>query len=119
MSTTCQVWPNQTQVTLNGSGAGTASLGPTGHGVAWTLGTVSVKTGQTVSTGTCQCLIYVGDDTSAVNFVDGTFSGDTGDSSDAAQGVEIRLGKKVWAVWSSGVANDVATLRITGTMAVP
>lgn len=116
---TVPIWPRQVQVTLNGSGAGTASLGPTGHGITWTLGTISVKTVQAVSTGTCQCSIYVGDDASAVNFLDGTFSGDTGDSTDAANGVQIRLGKQVFAVWSGGVAGDIATLTLTGTMDVP
>lgn len=116
---TVPIWPRQVQVKLDGTGAGKATLGPTGHGIVWTLGTISVKTAQTVSTGTCQCSIYVGDDASAVNFLDGTFSGDTGDSTDAAQGVQIRLGKQVSAVWSGGVANDVATLSLTGTMEVP
>lgn len=113
------VWPRQVQVQLDGTGAGTARLGPSGHGITWTLGTISVKTAQTVATGTCNCNIYVGDDTSAVNFVDGTFSGDTGDSSDAASGEQIRLGKYVFAVWSSGVPGDVATLTLTGTMEIP
>lgn len=119
MTTTCPVWPNQTQIKLNGSGAGTARLGPTGHGVVWTLGNISVRTAQTVSTGTCEASIYVGDDASPTNFVDATFSGDTGDSTDSASGTQIRLGKSVWAVWSGGVANDIATLTITGTMEVP
>lgn len=116
---TAPVWPGQVQVKLNGSGGGTASLGPTGHGIVWTLGTISVKTAQTVATGTCQCSIYVGDSATDTNFLDGTFSGDTGDSTDAANGTQIRLGKKVFAVWSGGVASDVATLSITGTMDIP
>lgn len=119
MTSTAPIWPRQVQVTLNGSGAGTASLGPTGHGITWTLGTISVKTAQTVATGTCNASIYVGDDTSPVNFLDGTFSGDTGDSSDAASGQQIRLGKSVFAVWSGGVPGDVATLTLTGTMEIP
>lgn len=113
------VWPAQTQVTLDGSGGGTARLGPTGHGITWTLGVISVKTAHAVTTGTCNCDIYVGDDTSAVNFLDGTFSGDTGDSTAAGQDRQIRLGKSVFAVWSSGVPGDVATLTITGTMDIP
>src|SRR5215469_15657174 len=104
MATTCPVWPSQVQVQLDGSGNGTASLGPTGHGITWTLGTISVHTAQAVSTGTCQCTTYVGDDASATNFADATFSGDTGDSTDAASGRIVRLGKKVFAVWSGGVA---------------
>jgi hypothetical protein len=104
---------------IGGQGNGTASLGPGGHGITWTLGTISVRTAQTVATGTCQCTIYVGDDTSPVNFLDSTFSGDTGDSTDAANGQQIRLGKYVFAVWSGGVANDIATLTLTGTMEVP
>ncbi|HLK00464.1 MAG TPA: hypothetical protein VKU39_11225 [Streptosporangiaceae bacterium] len=116
---TVPVWPRQVQVTLDGTGAGTARLGPTGHGITWTLGTISVHTAQTVSTGTCQCQIYAGDDASPVNFLDGTFSGDTGDSTDAGNGMQIRLGKYVFAVWSAGVPGDIATLSITGTMEVP
>lgn len=119
MPTTCALWPSQAQITLDGSGNGTARLGPSGHGVVWTAGQVSVRTAQAVSTGTCQCSIYVGDDTSQVNFTDGTFSGDTGDSTDAASGMELRAGKYVFAVWSGGVPGDIATLRVTGSMVVP
>jgi hypothetical protein len=119
VTTTSPVWPSQTQVKLNGSGAGTARIGPTGHGVVWTLGTISVKTGQAVTTGVCECNVYVGDDSSATNFVGGTFSGDTGDSLPDASGTEVRLGKYVFAVWSGGVPGDIATLSITGTMEVP
>lgn len=119
MTASCPIWPSQTQITLNGAGAGTARLGPAGHGITWTLGTISVHTGQAVAVGTCQCSIYVGDDASAVNFTDSTFSGDTGDSTDAASGRQIRLGKWVWAAWSGGVPGDTATLTITGSMEVP
>jgi hypothetical protein len=119
MTTTCPVWPDQGQVKLSGAGAGTVRLGPTGHGITWTLGAISVKTAQQVATGTCQCLIYVGDDASAVNFLDGTQSGDTGDGSNRANGTQIRLGKAVFAVWSGGVPNDIATLSLTGTMEIP
>ena len=113
------IWPRQIQIKLDGTGAGTASLGPSGHGILWTLGTISVHTAQNVATGTCVCSIYAGDDTSQVNYLDSTFSGDTGDSTDAATGHQIRLGKKVFAVWSNGVADDLAFLTITGTMEVP
>jgi len=119
MTTTCPLWPDQGQVKLNGSGAGTVRLGPTGHGVVWTLGAISVKTAQVVSTGVCTCNIYVGDDASATNFLDGTFSGDTGDATSRASGQQIRSNKYVFAVWSGGVANDLATLTLTGTMEVP
>lgn len=119
MPTTCPVWPRQTQIKLDGSGNGTANFGPSGHGVVWTIGVISVKTGQAVSTGTCQCQIYVGDRASAENFVDGTFSGDTGDSTDSANGMQVRLPNKVFASWSGGVAGDIATLTINGTMEVP
>lgn len=119
MTATCPVWPGQVQVRLDGTGAGTARLGPTGHGITWTLGTISVKTTQAVTTGTCQCNTYAGDDASATNFLDSTFSGDTGDSTDAGAGMQIRLGKYVFAAWSGGVPGDTATLTITGTMEVP
>ena len=110
---TVPLFPDSVQVNLNGSGAGTAQLGPTGHGQVWTVNSISVRTAQTVSTGTCQCLVYVGDRASAENFLDGTFSGDTGDVFDTP--VTLKLNQSVFAVWSSGVASDIATLAITGT----
>lgn len=119
MTSTCPVWPDQGQVKLDGSGGGTVRLGPAGHGITWALGAISVKTAQAVSTGVCQCNIYVGDDASATNFLDGTFSGDTGDATSRAAGAQIRLGKYVFAVWTGGVPGDIATLTLTGTMEVP
>lgn len=119
MSTQCPIWPAQGQVKLDGSGAGTVRLGPSGHGIVWTLGAISVKTAQVVSTGVCTCNIYVGDDASATNFLDSTFSGDTGDSTTRASGMEIRSNKFVFAVWSSGVPGDIATVSLTGTMVIP
>ena len=111
--TTVDVWPDTVQVKLDGTGAGTARLGPTGHAQNWTVSSVSVRTAQAVSTGVCQCTMYAGDSPTSDNFKDATVSGDTGDIFDTA--ISLRLGQYIFAVWSGGVANDLATLTITGT----
>lgn len=110
---TVDLWPDSVQIKLDGTGAGTARLGPTGHGQRWTVNSVSVRTTQAVSTGVCTCNVYAGDRAGSENFLDGTVSGDTGDIFDTQ--FTLRLNDYIWAVWSGGVANDLATLTITGT----
>jgi hypothetical protein len=101
------------QIKLNGSGTGTAKLGPQSHRETWHTPTISVKTTTAVTTGTCQANVYVGTDTTDSNWRDGTFSGDTGDTTQIAD--DIRLPNAIYVVWSGGVANDVATVVVTGT----
>jgi hypothetical protein len=102
------------QVTLNGSGAGTIKLGPQSHRETWRAPAISVKTKTPVTVGTCQCNIYVGTDATDSNFRDGTFSGDTGDTSDAIAD-DIRLPNAIFVVWTGGTPNDTATAIVTGT----
>lgn len=99
-------------ITLDGSGNGTASVGPTSHGEVWTPATVSVKVA--TATNEAQCLIYQGHSATPENFVDGTFSGSSGDSTDKAT-YPMRLGWKVWAVWAGGDPGAVAYLNVAGT----
>lgn len=105
----------QTQTVLSGAGAATVKIGPQSHREAWTNCQVSVKTATAVTTGVCQANMYVGTDTSDSNFRDGTFSGDTGDSSgDALMGDIIHLPNQIIVSFTGGVANDVATVVVTG-----
>jgi hypothetical protein len=99
-------------IVLDGSGNGMARLGPVSHGEAWNPATTSVK----VSTNTleAQCRIYQGDSPTDRNFIDGTLSGSTGDSTDRAEG-PIRMPNAVFAVWTGGDAGATATLRIIGS----
>jgi hypothetical protein len=106
-------------VTLNGSGAGTVQVGPSSPGETWQPSQVSVSCSATVTTGTCQCNIYAGAGPSQSTFVDGTFSGDTGDTSDAIGGRVVNPGQSVFAVWSGGVPGATATLVVSGTRTVP
>ena len=103
-------------VTLNGSGAGTARLGPTGSGVTWYPRVVGVRV--TPATNSPQCRIYAGPSATDDNFVDGTYTGNQ-NSSDAIDGQVLRLGQYVFAVWAGGDAAAQATLTVTGEKEIP
>lgn len=105
--------PGTATVALDGSGNGTAKIGPTGARETWNAAVASVS----VSTNTLEaaCRIFVGDQPTANNYVDGTLSGSTGDSTDRVNARQLRLGDFIWAVWTGGDSGSVATLNITGT----
>ncbi len=103
------------QITLDGTGTGTARLGPA-FGQSWSPSTVSVKASTAILEA--QCRIYLGSDTSDVNFVDGTLSGSTGDSTDRITG-PFRLPNYIFAVWTGGDAGAVATLSVLGSRDIP
>lgn len=109
-----QVTLNETAtVTLNGSGGGTAKIGPISARETWHPANVSVKA--STATAEAQCLIYIGDRPIQANFIDGTFTGSSGDSSDRVSATKVRVGQYVWAVWTGGDAAATATLTVTGT----
>lgn len=110
--TTVQIVPGVATVVLNGSGGGTVKLGPIGPREVWSPAVASVSVATNVKEA--QCRIYVGDQPIPANFIDGTLSGSTGDSTDRVSGSQIKLGSFIWAVWSGGDAGSVATLNITG-----
>jgi hypothetical protein len=104
-------------VTLNAQGAGTAQLGPVNQRETWQPAVVSVKTNQAPAAVVlqAQCNIYVGPDTSDSNYVDGTLSGSSGDSSANVAGQTVSCGEYVWAVWSGGDAGAQGRLNVSGT----
>lgn len=106
-------------VTLNGSGAGTVQLGPSFPREVWRPDKASVICSAVVTTGTCQASIYAGPQAQQSWFRDATFSGDTGDATDAVKADELRVGAYVWAVFSGGVPGATATLTVRGTREVP
>jgi hypothetical protein len=106
-------------VVLDGSGGGTVQVGPSSPGEIWSPAQVSVSCSATVTTGTCQCNIYAGAGPSQGTFVDGTFSGDTGDTTDAIGGRQVNPGQSVFVVWSGGVPGATATAVVNGTRTVP
>lgn len=99
-------------VVLDGSGAGTAQLGPSGPDETWTPSSVSVLASST--TNESMCKIYVGPTATRPYFKDLTVDGSTGDATDRAN-VLIRKGNYVWAVWSGGDPGATATLNVDGT----
>lgn len=100
-----------TSVTLNGSGAGTASLGPR-IGQRWRQVVASVSIPQPV-TNEPLCSLYMGGAAIPANFVDGTYTGSL-DSSDAGSMFVLTPGQSVFAVWSGGDPGAIATLSLTG-----
>jgi hypothetical protein len=100
-------------VVLDGSGNGTARVGPTGHGQTWHPAVASVR----VNTNTleAQVAIYVGSSATSDNFADATYTGSSGNSSDSVSATEVRLGSYVWAVWTGGDPGSQATLTVTGS----
>lgn len=99
------------KVTLNGSGNGTARIGPK-VGQHWTLGNIAVSVSSNTLEPTCKIYLRAID---PGNFVDGTFSGSQ-DSTDSANGLRLGPGQEVIAVWSGGDANATATVSIYGTV---
>jgi hypothetical protein len=114
--TTAPIRPGSVTVVLNGSGAGTAKIGPAGAFETWQAEAAAVSVA--TNTAEAQCRIYVGTDATAPNYVDGTLSGSTGDSTGRVSARPLKLGDYVWAVWSGGDAGAVATLNVTGTRTV-
>lgn len=101
-------------VTLGGSGAGTAYVGPLSAGEQWSSIQASVRVATNVSEALCS--IYAGAGTSAGYYADGTTWGSTGDSTTNIPPVHV--GGSVWAVWSGGDAGSQATLTVTGIRTV-
>lgn len=107
-----------TEITLDATGAGTARLGPTAHGVTWKPLVASIKmTGGTPS-GVATCFLYAGSRVANGNFVDSTYDV-ANDSTDRVSGQQLALGQYVYAVWSGGNPGATATLTVNGTKVIP
>ncbi|MBO2459369.1 hypothetical protein [Actinomadura violacea] len=100
-------------VVLDPTGAGTASIGPISARESWHPDVISVKVSSKINEAECQ--IFVGDSATQPNYIDGTYSGSSGDATDRAAATLIRVGWKVFATWAGGDAAATATLTVTGT----
>lgn len=100
-------------INLNGAGAGTIRISPLSAREVWHPENIHVSVSTNVNEATCN--IYVGDSAIQANFRDGTFSGSSGDSSDRINADVIKMGSHIFAVWTGGDANAVATATVTGT----
>jgi hypothetical protein len=101
-------------INLNGSGTGTARVGPLSAREVWHPQTVSVSANSN-PTNEAQCAIYVGESTTQSYFRDQTFTGSSGDSTDKVSSDKLKTGQYVWAVWTNGDANVQAVLTVVGT----
>jgi hypothetical protein len=101
---------------LDASGNGTIQMGPLSAREVWSPQNVSVS----VSTNTLEafCKIYIGDTPLQRNFIDGTYSGSSGDGSSRVANSIVKSGQYVWAVWTGGDPLSMATLLVTGTKTV-
>lgn len=105
-------------VTLDGAGAGTLRMMPQGGGQIWLPTSAAVKCSTAVNEATCR--IYIGPSATDQYFIDGTFSGSSGDSTDRVAGTQVDThGNTLWAVWAGGDAGVTATMTVTGTEQVP
>jgi hypothetical protein len=102
------------QVTLDGSGNGTASIGPLSPGEVWDDLTAAVRVATNVNEAIAS--VYAGAAATAGYFRGATTWGSTGDST--SQLPQVRVGGQVFAVWTGGDAGQVATLTVTGTRTV-
>lgn len=103
----------QASVVLDGSGNGTASIGPLSPGEQWTGLTAAVRVATNVKEAICS--VYAGADVTSGHFAGATTWGSTGDSSDVP---DVKVGGQVFAVWAGGDAGAKATLTVTGTRMV-
>ncbi|HEY1699196.1 MAG TPA: hypothetical protein VGG75_05695 [Trebonia sp.] len=104
-------------VTLDASGNGTASVGPSGQGETWTPAYVHVKTNQAASAiaSEAQCIVYTGPQATDQYYADGTLSGSTGDTTDVVGAYQLGKGDYVWAKWVGGDPGAEGIVRVTGT----
>lgn len=100
-------------IKLDGSGNGTAKVGPLSAREVWHPENVHVQVSTANNEATCT--IFVGDSASQRNFRDATFTGSSGDSSDKVGADDVKSGSYVWAQWVGGDAGASASLRVTGT----
>lgn len=112
--TTGAIIPGTATIILDGSGNGTVKIGPVTARERWLPANASVSVSQSI-TNEAQCRIYAGDQPIPVNFIDATLSGSTGDATGRVNGITLKLGQYIWAVWSGGDPGHVATLNVTGS----
>lgn len=99
-------------IVLDGSGNGTAKLGPLSAREIWYPDNVHVSVATV--TKEARASIYMGSDTTQSNFRDESVFASTGDSSGTCNADIVRVGHYIWAVWTNGDANAQAVLTVTG-----
>lgn len=98
-------------VTLDGSGNGSAGIGPSITNERWDVAVASVKVSTNVKEATCSV-------SAAGAFIGATTWGSTGDSTSNFSS-PLWPGQQVTAAWTGGDAGQAATLTVQGTRTVP
>jgi hypothetical protein len=106
------------QVILDGAGNGTLRMYPDGSHEHWQPALASVKVATAIAEA--QCRIYAGPTPTDDNFIDGTLSGSTGDSTDRVSSYDIARTRTpyLWAVWTGGDPGAQATMVVNGTKTI-
>lgn len=107
-------------VTLDANGNGTAKLGPAGAAETWQVANVHVKTNQAPGSITHEatCYVYAGTSADDTAFADSTFTGSSGDTTDAAAAVPLTVGEWIWAVWHGGDPGAQGIVRVSGSRVI-
>lgn len=100
-------------VVLGAAGGGIVRVGPLSARETWTPSAVAVSVSS--HTAEAACKLYVGDQPVQSNFVDGTYSGSSGDSTDSLAAQRVKAGEYVWAVWTGGDPGATATMTVSGS----
>lgn len=107
-----------TTITLDGSGNGTAKLGPRIPREVWYPNVAAITIPGLTVAGFVVCRVYVGPQPTPLFIVDTSYLGG-GDSTGRVSGYPVRNGEFVWAVWSAGPLNTQASLSIFGEVEIP
>lgn len=99
---------------LDGSGNGTASIGPESFGESWSGLAAAVKVATNAAEATCS--VYAGAAATPGYFAGATTWGSTGDSTTNLP--VVKVGGQVFAAWAGGDPGARATLTVTGTRTV-
>jgi hypothetical protein len=104
------------QVTLDGSGNGQVSLGPTRAREHWQVSSVGVNV--STNNNEAQCSVFVGVPGGLfAQFYGQTVTGSTGDTCGMAD-TDVQPGQVVTAVWKGGDAGAIAVMTIFGTYTI-
>jgi hypothetical protein len=100
-------------VQLDGAGAGVTKVGPVSAREVWHPLIASVLVSSAAADASCT--IYVGSAIYPGAARDSTFTGSSGDTTQAISADTLRCGEWIFAVWAAGDPRAVATLTVTGT----
>lgn len=114
MSTTLTLAASGSTV-LDGSGDGEVAIGPALPGTSWSPQVASVSAAEATVTNEAQCKIFG----PTGQYIDGTLSGSTGDSTANVAGQTAFPGQTFSAVWTGGDPGATVTLTLAGQKTAP